>query len=1272
MAPVLIIFMPMRTYIRQFFQSRWSKLFLTFICFGLAGLLTNSGGDQSDNTSNPLAGHIAGFQSTLHKRELRLEQELHALKQLVNNAPFDTVFRKRPEYYNTLSHDEGLVLLVYENDTLKFWSDNSVAVENYFKEVCLDERMARLKNGWFEVKRKACADGRVCIGLLLIKYAYPYQNQYLQNRFHASFSLPEEADIITSTPDATNSITDNAGDYLFTLIARSSSSITAMDWLGGLALLLNSIGLLLLLFFIRGQVETFDRSIGRFGSTLLYIVIVILLRAWMIVARFPTLLDELPLFRPLHYGDARSFWLPSLGDFLINSLLLFFLVLYAMRRLKPGKQFSQANAQRKIGIALLFLCIVGAGGMLINELISGLVHNSDISFNLNDIFSLTRFSYIALLIIALLLASFFVLMDRFVLILQVMHLTKMQLFGLFICIGSIYVFVNHIIGTVDLIVVLWPYILFALILISRNSKEAQPYSFAIIIVLLSAFSFYTTHMLLRQSIHKEHDGRKLLAEQLAQEQDPVAEQLFSELEPRLTYDTNLIALAQVPNPDWNDFERYIRQDYFSGYWDNRYNIKITFYDTMCTPKLQAESIWSESLTNYEEEIRKNGTPTFSKNFYVLNTSSGRTCYLGHLVLQRPGEKRPLGQGILFIELESKLMVEEIGFPELLLDRELGVNQKLINYSYAKYRFNDLLNHSGKFAYKLHPEHFLNAADFEFIVEKDWDHLVHKTPNHTLVVLSKETNDWLGAVTSFSYLFTLFSLLLILVLGLVQLFTVGFTFSNITFKSRIQLVLILIVLISLSLFGIGSIYVIRQQYQAKNEEIISEKAHSVRHDLELKLKKTDLSLNLAYATYLLAEAANVFGTDVNLYNLQGNLYASSRQKLFDEGLVSRKMNPEAYLQIGINGSLEFIHDENIGNLAYLSAYLPVRNRDGQLEAYVNFPYFAKQRTLEKEISKFLVALINIYVLLFALSVLAAIFISNYLTNPLRLIQQKMRQVKLGRTNDPITWANRDEIGSLVIEYNRMINELALSAEKLAQSERESAWREMAKQVAHEIKNPLTPMRLSIQLFERAYKDKAPDIDQKLERMSRTLIEQIDTLSSIAGAFSDFAKMPRPINERMDILELARNAVEFFRESSGEIDFIFETGNLEAAFICADREQLVRVFNNLLKNAVQAIPENQQGRISVRIEKQIDDGDPRVLISITDNGTGIAPEMIDKIFMPNFTTKTAGMGLGLAMVKNIVENCDGMIRFETKNGLGTTFLLSFPEMPESGIKDEGFSR
>jgi len=214
--------------------------------------------------------------------------------------------------------------------------------------------------------------------------------------------------------------------------------------------------------------------------------------------------------------------------------------------------------------------------------------------------------------------------------------------------------------------------------------------------------------------------------------------------------------------------------------------------------------------------------------------------------------------------------------------------------------------------------------------------------------------------------------------------------------------------------------------------------------------------------------------------------------------------------------------------------------------------------------------------------------------------------------------------------------------------------MAKQVAHEIKNPLTPIRLSLQLLERAYRDKAPDLDQKVERLTKTMIEQIDTLSSIATAFSDFAKMPKPQIEEMDLHELLDNVVSLFQETEERIRISYEHGKLEHADVEGDYEQLMRVFNNLIRNAIQAIPEEQDGIVEVKLSRE----GQNFVVSVKDNGTGISDEVIDKIFVPNFTTKSGGMGLGLAMVKSIVESVNGRIRFETTRGVGTTFYVSIP--------------
>jgi signal transduction histidine kinase len=612
-------------------------------------------------------------------------------------------------------------------------------------------------------------------------------------------------------------------------------------------------------------------------------------------------------------------------------------------------------------------------------------------------------------------------------------------------------------------------------------------------------------------------------------------------------------------------------------------------------------------------------------------------------------------GALYVELDAKFISDEIGFPELLLDRNIGLAQELTNYSYGKYKNNELVNQYGKFPYALSASGYGTVkGGFTFIDKDGFNHLIYQPDKETLIVLSKKNDGQIGKTTTFSYLFTFFSLLLLSILILHQL-SKGRFITNFNFKYRIQVLLVLIVLVSLALFGGGTIYYINQQFETKNQENISEKIHSVLIDMESKISvENRLSVSLSeYISFLLKKSSSVFFTDINLYDISGNLYASSSPKVFEEGLTSKKMNPEAFLQMAILGKTEYVHDERIGKLEYLSAYIPFKNKDGKTVAYLNLPYFAKQSELEKEISGFLVALINIYVLLFALSIITAIFISNYVTKPLKLIQDKLSNIKLGKTNEPIEWQENDEIGNLVKEYNRMILELSKSAELLAKSERESAWREMAKQVAHEIKNPLTPMKLSVQHLQRTWNDHAPDMDEKMNRLTKNMIEQIDTLSSIATEFSNFAKMPKANLEPVDLLATINNTIGLFK-SVDNIQFSFITNNLSEAFISADKEQLIRVFNNLIKNAIQAIPENQEGTIELQIQKN----SQHFQISIKDNGTGINDDVLDKIFVPNFTTKTGGMGLGLAMVKNIVEGIGGTISFETKTGAGTVFYLTFP--------------
>jgi nitrogen fixation/metabolism regulation signal transduction histidine kinase len=358
---------------------------------------------------------------------------------------------------------------------------------------------------------------------------------------------------------------------------------------------------------------------------------------------------------------------------------------------------------------------------------------------------------------------------------------------------------------------------------------------------------------------------------------------------------------------------------------------------------------------------------------------------------------------------------------------------------------------------------------------------------------------------------------------------------------------------------------------------------------------------------------------------------------------------------------YFQPEKIGQLSYLSAYKVIINQYGDPLGAINLPYFIKQDKYSQEISTLVVAFINLYVLLFLASIIVAVFISNQITRPLTLIQENLQRMTLGKRNAPIAYKRNDEIGSLVKEYNKKVDELAESAELLARSERESAWREMAKQIAHEIKNPLTPMKLNIQHLQRT-KGKNKDYNEYLERVTATLIEQIDNLSNIATEFSNFAKIPQAKNQEFVLADQLQKVIDLY-ETHDRANIKFQPNGCKDLKINADKEQFSRAIINLIKNGIQSIPDDRIGTLEISLTKS----DHVILMAIADNGTGIPKELQEKLFSPSFTTKTSGMGLGLSIVKSIVENFSGKIWFETEPGKGTTFFIEIPFIRKTEDKE-----
>lgn len=407
---------------------------------------------------------------------------------------------------------------------------------------------------------------------------------------------------------------------------------------------------------------------------------------------------------------------------------------------------------------------------------------------------------------------------------------------------------------------------------------------------------------------------------------------------------------------------------------------------------------------------------------------------------------------------------------------------------------------------------------------------------------------------------------------------------------------------------------------------------------------------------ICELSEVHGVFIALFDLRGHYIMSSNFMEMDSLQVPQEVQYSTLKQLSTGNERAYVDKNFLGGERTL-AYWYFTDVKGKPILITNVVY-QKSHDRLRELKQFLTEISGVFLILFLVAALTAYLLSRYITRSIESIRKRLRSIQLNGTNEPIPWEGSDEIGALVKEYNRMIGELEKKAEALAQSEREQAWREMARQVAHEIKNPLTPMRLRTQQLIKTWRDGGGSFDEKLDAYTHGMIEQIETLNRIANEFSSFAKMPEPHFERVHILEQIQRCVDMY---SGHEHCRFEVQSsfLHTPYFQLDKDQFIRVINNLLNNAVQAIQAESKGIIHIALRPTR----AGVLIRIQDNGNGIPDDMRSRIFTPYFTTKSTGTGLGLAMVKNMVQSLGGSVYFWTRMNHGTSFFVFLPKNLES---------
>jgi len=1211
--------------------------------------------------------------NNLYQTAQTLEDNLHKKEEFVHKiiddkASFDKLKTLKDndqealKTIKTFTTDENIWAITTSKGHLTFWSGVKVIPDN-LEGIREGYSFIRESNGFYDVIKKS--EGTFSAFFFIpVKIEYPFTNQYLQNSFAKNLLNDKNIEIADFNDRNIYEIHSIDHTYLFSVKVRQNEVSHKFFYFEVIMWVL-----CIMVFCL------FMNSIGNYIANRGYVYLsFVTLGAFIILIRFLNLHYGWPdftykpvVFDPNIYNSGKLF--PSLGDFCVNILSICWFASFVYRHRDKLLKFVY-NKIAGYAIVAAGLLLLMASSTFLLRLFYGLVVNSKINFDINNVLNLSYLSVLGVLMLCFSFLIFYLLTEICLavctrLTVPVKH--QILLLLLAVVIATLNAAYNDQEFTTF-------YILAAIWILIRgyahryDEARLSSGSFVIIILLCAVTSAIKLNHF--QSI-KEMSVRKALVQKLETPDDVTADFIFRRIEKQIVSDSLIIRYFTDSVHNQARLKNHLQKLYFDGYLA-KYGLSIYEFNT------KGQSVSGDKnyeLSIFSDMVAFNSFFKVSDHFYRDKESFGYQNYLAML----PVFSGDNNLGTITILLTTKAQHAENSFPELLMDGRNNSTDDFKDYSYAFYMDNKLVSQHGKYDYslinnefagKLKDYSFKNTSSAELTkygLPMRYSHIIYKPGKRNLIVVSKAEDiviDTITAVTFFFIVFLVFSVILIItrwVWARIRILYIEdnyfhwvfrLNFDKILYKTRIQFSIVFAVVVTLVLVGIITYLSIARQYVEQQDNMISDKLSRIAKAFEEgDLNKIIYNINEDTEARF-DDFANIYSADLTLFNTDGVELMSTQPKIYSLGLLARRINGRAYIHLNKLQKSEYINNEIIGNLNYKAAYVPIKSKQTTI-GYLQLPYFSNEADYKSRIGSLLNAMINIYALIFIAIGLLAVIIARQITNPLNIIQQGLSKTIYGQKNEPIKWERNDEIGALVKEYNNMIAALERSAQKLAQSERESAWREMAKQVAHEIKNPLTPLKLGLQLLEKSWKDKDPKFDQKFERFSKSFVEQIESLSSIASEFSAFAKMPDTRIERIDIFDMLTQAVTIFKQMDN-IKILYLAPDMPF-YINADRDQLLRCFNNLLKNAIEATPPDRFGIIDINYLIT----SKNILLSIKDNGYGIPENLREKIFEPNFTTKSSGTGLGLAFVKNSIENAGGKVWFETVIGTGTTFYFSLPE-------------
>lgn len=1123
------------------------------------------------------------------------------------------------------------------NGELVYWSDFKYVPDVLLlKGIKKSRFIQKEKSSYLAIASEGADANSKLISLICLQYVPEVVNQYFSSNFNEELFLSNDFNL--AAPEIELEYRVKYQDEQLFSISFGEDYTSQSEWLVYVSLLLEILcylaAIVVLYFFV------FAFQLHNLIRWPLFALLVIMVRIGYNQIALPFGYELLAVFDPKFY--ASSVINPSLGDLLMNIYTFLGLsFLFFLQHLKD---------ERRYGLISNVIYAVFTFWLLYFNfwLVESIYLHSQWGLDITDEFDTGKLKYLSLLI--LIFSSVIYFLFSHLLAVQLLRRTRGEVALIILLAGVLFALTAFFLDLPFLWVLavhsvyLWVCYTFDL---AASLNEFKFSAFLYLFLSTVSYSLVGTHAIQYMEQIELADEQEQLAGNLLLDNDPLLEYLLAELNDKIAHDVFIINRMMSPFSSKEIIKEKIRRYYLTDYFE-KYDVDIQLFNAsgieVAVNPIHIDLIKSSF---FRDEF---ATGVVDVYLTPSNLSVRGLKYISYIPLQRMGNK----VGAIVLNLRLKRIATENVYPELLKDQRFfsAGDQK---FDYAIFNADSLVHSFGSYNYQntaLFSFDDVSKARISLLQENNFVHRAYHDGGQRWVIISGENDKLYGLVSNFSFLFILHFTLVVLSLFIYAFFLL-YRREQLSLAFKIQLFFNLAFFFPLIVIAIAAVTFMYNSFKDEKSQQFLANTENLSFRLEdvIEARKQE-QLDHERFEDVLEQIAKYAGIDLNVYDLSGRLMGSSQPQIFSKSLLSDYINPSALKKILLRGEKLFLEDEVLGNLQYLSAYVAIKSlQSGEVIGILSSPFYQSEREEQSRLFGVLTIIMNAFTVIFLLFLILVYYASRNLTSPLRLISQKLGVVSFAEENEPLHWNAEDEIGLLIKEYNKMLHKLEKSKAELARTEKESAWREMARQVAHEIKNPLTPMKLSLQHLSRVLLQNVGSEHKSIKTID-SLLRQIDTLSDIASSFSEFAKMPIPKREMVEITEVLHSAIQLHANTENcTIDYEITD---EKLFVITDEQLMGRILANLIINAKQAVHTHKEACIDIHLKRTDDD----VIISIADNGEGIPDEIKDKVFIPNFSTKYTGSGLGLAIAKRGVEHAGGSIWFENNEAGGTVFFIKLP--------------